>query len=643
MRNTAASILAVLVSAVCSTSVLASALADPADASALGAFVDGAVRPLMKNHNSPAGAVAIVKGGRLVLAKGYGFQDLARRIPVDPARSLFRAGSVSKLFTWVAVMQLVEQGKLDLDRDVNGYLWDLKIDKAFDEPITLRHIMTHTAGFEDGRVGYLVVDSVKRMMSLGEAMRQYQPERVTPPGTQASYSNYATALAGLIVENVSGVNYNEYVARNIFDVLGMKHSTFDEPLPERLGADMTNPYLVAQGRYQRGYFELISGFGPAGALSTTATDMARFAQAILNGGELEGRRILKQDTVERMLTRAFAQDDRLVGMGLGFYEKDINGTRVWGHAGAMPFFHSDLVIDRGHDLAFFTSFAAFGGAVVNAAFSQAFYDQYYPAPVAETPLPPEDFASRADRFAGTYLPWRASFSKFEKVRELMSNGLRVVPMPDRTLLLVADTGSKRYVEVARNLFKEQDPGIVYSVAASRPRMVAFQEDAHGDISGLALDGRPYTSSYKAAAYQTARFSRNLVFVSAAIFAAVLFGALGRRVYRRSTESADRPARRVALASSAVNLAVLGFGAAVLPKVLSNEYAEFTLAFRVFMWTPFLVVGAALLMSWQTVRVWRYATLSGWCERVRYAMAMLSCVSMCWFYWYWNLMGPHYFH
>ncbi len=643
MRPSVASMAAVLMSVVCSTGALASSMpADPADGSALEAFVDGAVRPLMKNHNSPAGVVSIVKNGRLLLAKGYGFQDVERRIPVDPARSLVRAGSISKLLTWVAVMQLVEQGKLDLHQDVNSYLRDFQIDAAFEEPITLRHIMTHTAGFEDGRVGYLVVDDVRRLAPLAEAMRRYQPERVNPPGVQASYSNYATALAGLVVANVSGISFNEYVARNIFDTLRMEHSTFDEPLPEHLVADMTGPYRAAQGRYQRGYFELISGFGPAGALSTTATDMARFAQAILNGGELEGRRILRRDTVERMLTRAFAQDDRLVGMGLGFYEKDINGTRVWGHAGAMPFFHSDLVIDREHDLAFFTSFAAFGGAVVNATFSQAFYDQYYPAAAEATPIPPVDFASRAARFAGSYLPWRASFSKFEKVRELMSSGLRVLPMPDRTLLLVADTGSKRYVEVGRNLFKEQDPGIVYGMAASRARLMAFQEDAHGKIIGLALDGRPYTSSYKAAPYQTARFSKSLVALSTAIFAAVLLGALARRIYQPPAVAPDRRARRIALACAAVNLAVLAFGAVVLPKVLLNEYAEFPIAFRIFMWTPFLVVIAALLMLWQTALAWRCGTLSGWWERARYSAVTLGCLCMCWFYWYWNLLGPRYF-
>lgn len=611
---------------------------DPGDPATLEAFADGVITPLMKNHNSPSGTLAVVKDGRLVLARGYGFQDISQRVRVDPHRTLFRAGSVSKLFTWVAVMQLVERGKLNLDEDINTYLREFQIEATFSEPITLRHIMTHTTGFEDGRVGYLVVDNVKRVVALAEAMQRYQPERVNPPGTQASYSNYATALAGHIVATVAGVDYNEYVRRNIFDVLQMDRSTFEEPLPQHLAADMATGYVAAQGRYQPGYFELISGFGPAGALSTTSTDMVRFAQAILNGGELDGRRVLQAATVEQMLTRAFTHDERLMGMGLGFYEKDINGVRVLGHAGAMPFFHSDLVIDREHNLAFFTSFGSFGGAVVNATFSQAFYDHYYPAAAEAAPVPPADFADRAGRFAGTYLPWRASFTKFEKARELSSNGLRVVPMPDRTLLLITDTGSKRYVEIGSNLFREQDPNIVYTVAASRPRLMAFQENANGEIAGLVLDGRPYTSSYKAAFYQTSRFSRTLVAAAALVFACVLLGAAYRPA---GTTPADRRARRVALGCAAVNIAVLLFSFLILSRVFANEYAELATAFRLSLWAPLLVPVSALLMVWQASLVWRHRLLTGAWERVRFSGVTLSCIGMCWFYWHWHLIGPQY--
>ena len=159
------------------------------------------------------------------------FEDVENLVPVDPAETLFRPGSISKLFTWVAVMQLVEQGKLDLDTDVNTYLETFQIKDTFEEPITLRHIMTHTPGFEDGGIGYLIISDADRVLPLAESMKRYQPERVNPPGAQTAYSNYATAIAGLIVANASGLSFNNYIQKYIFDPLAMNNSTFEEPLP----------------------------------------------------------------------------------------------------------------------------------------------------------------------------------------------------------------------------------------------------------------------------------------------------------------------------------------------------------------------------------------------------------------------------
>ena len=123
------------------------------------AFIDGAVKPLMQNKHGPAGVVLVMKDGKVILNKGYGYQDLERRVPVDAYNTLFRPGSISKLFTWIAVLQMEEQGKLDLDTDVNEYLTRFKVKDTWEgQPVTMRHIMTHRGGFEDGFFGYLIID-----------------------------------------------------------------------------------------------------------------------------------------------------------------------------------------------------------------------------------------------------------------------------------------------------------------------------------------------------------------------------------------------------------------------------------------------------------------------------------------------------
>ena len=198
-------------------------------------FLDGIV-PLQLDREDVAGAtVAVVKDGKPLFTKGYGYADVKNKKPVGE-ETLFRPGSVSKLFTWTAVMQLVEQGKLDLGKDVNEYL-DFKIPSAFGQPISLKNILTHTAGFEEQLKDLFTAD--KRSPNLGNFLKTHIPQRIFAPGTTPAYSNYATMLAGYVVERVSGQPFNDYIHQNIFKPLGMTRSTFAQPLPPELAPLMS--------------------------------------------------------------------------------------------------------------------------------------------------------------------------------------------------------------------------------------------------------------------------------------------------------------------------------------------------------------------------------------------------------------------
>ena len=183
------------------------------------AWLDGFLPYALQRGDVPGAVVTVVKDGEVLFKKGYGYADLKRKKPVDPDLTLFRPGSVSKLFTWTAVMQLVEQGKLDLDKDVNTYL-DFKIPSAFGKPITLRNAMTHTPGFEEvGR--NLFSDDTTKVQPNGDWLKSWTPTRIYPPGTVPAYSNYATAMAGYIVQRVSGEPFEQYIEHHIFQPLGM--------------------------------------------------------------------------------------------------------------------------------------------------------------------------------------------------------------------------------------------------------------------------------------------------------------------------------------------------------------------------------------------------------------------------------------
>jgi len=608
------------------------------DPAVLEAFVDGLVGPLMKDNNSPSGTVAIARQGEVIFAKGYGFQDVEEQIPVDPARTLFRPGSTSKLFTWVSVMQLVEQGRLDLDVDVNTYLESFHIRETFDDPITLRHIMTHTAGFEDGALGYLIVTDPDRIMPLREAMKRYQPARVNPPGKQTAYSNYATALAGLIVENVSGVPFAEYVRQHIFEPLGMENSTFVEPLPEPLAGRMAKSYALETGRFVEKPFEIISNFAPAGAQSATATDMLRFGQAILNGGELDGQRILEADTLELMLTRAFSHDDRLMGMALGFYEEDINGTRIVGHGGDTQWFHSFLGIDQEHELAFFVSFGGPGGSPVRTAFASAFYDEFFPRAEIR-PQPPDDFAERAGKYAGAYGFWRSNASKIEKVLGL-TGVVQVAPTPDNTLVVSFGGTAKQYAEIEENLFGELSPNISL-IAGISPRQVAFQENDDGEISGFVMDGLPFMSLRRLPFVATPAFNYSLLALSMLVFVAVVAGRWYQRAAIRSKPLADRAAINAASLAAAANLLVAITGVIVLAVVQDVLFSEIPTLFKIWLVAPIIATAAGLYLLFRTVLVWRQSVLSSVWARLRFTAVTICALFMCWFYYYWNILGFQY--
>ena len=418
------------------------------------AFLEGAV-PLQLQREDIAGAtVAIVKDGKLLFAKGYGYADVEKKKPVSPEETLFRPGSVSKLFTWTSVMQLAEQGKLDLDRDVNAYL-DFKIPDAFDKPITLKNVMTHTPGFEE---------QIKDLFStgggspnLGEYMKTHIPIRIYPPGTVPAYSNYATSLAGYIVERVSGKPFHEYVEENIFKPLGMARSTFAQPLPASLASLMSNGYQVASDESKP--FEVV-GPTPAGSLSSSATDMAQFMMAHLQDGQLGNARILKPETARLMHSRLFALDEGANGMCYGFYEESRNGHRIIGHGGDTFYFHSDLHLILDANVGFFISYnsAGKGETSPRTMLWHALLDRYFPytAPSVQTPASATDDAKTV---SGHYILSRRSEKSFLKAASLLGE-FTVAPAKDGKIEVAELTNSngkpKQWREVANMTFVEED-------------------------------------------------------------------------------------------------------------------------------------------------------------------------------------------
>lgn len=378
------------------------------------AWLDG-LMPFALARNDIAGAVVVVvRDGQVLVQKGYGYADVARRRPVDPETTLFRPGSVSKLFTWTAVMQLVERGQLDLDRDINAYL-DFEVPPFEGRPITLRNIMTHTTGFEES-VRYLIGSDPEKVMPLAEYARTALPNRVFAPGSTPAYSNYATALAGHIVARASGMSFDDYVDRNVLRPIGMDSSSFRQPLPAAMRANMSLGYNAASGDPKP--FEIVVP-APAGSLTATGADMGRFMLAHL----ANGRGLMRPETARLMHTTQFKAIPPLNGMALGFYEQRMNARRTIGHGGDTELFHSDLWLVPSERLGVFLSINSGGTPGASLAVRKLLFDQfgdrYLPAPRETARANTATARAHAQAMAGSYTSSRGAFTNWVRILDLV--------------------------------------------------------------------------------------------------------------------------------------------------------------------------------------------------------------------------------
>ncbi len=496
----------------------------------VAAFLDGFM-PMQIEREDIAGAVVlVVKDGKVLFARGYGFSDVEKRQPVTVDATLFRPGSISKLFTWTAVMQLVEQGKLDLDKDINTYL-DFKIPATFPQPITLRNIMTHTPGFEE-QIKDLIHDEHVPSLTLRQHLISHVPERIYPPGTTPAYSNYGASLAGYIVERVSGKPFNDYVAENIFKPLGMAHSTFAQPLPAELKPLMSNGYMKGSGKPK--LFEFIDE-SPAGALSATAADMAHFMIAHLQDGTFEGAQILRPETAKLMHSRQFGLHPDLNGMCLGFYEETRNGHRIIGHGGDSVYFHSDLHLIPDAGVGFFVSYNSRGKAEISprTALWRHFLDRYFPdEPPAATP--PSTAAADGKSVSGEYISTRRSEGNF----------LRIANMLGQTAV-TAESNGKLTIEGAKDFNgqtkKWQEIGPLLYRSVNGQDLVAFVRDAKGRL--LMAPNFPAIIDQHATAIQNGKFNQVIAVGALIIMALTLLfwpvGAVIRGHYHHRMEMDDK--------------------------------------------------------------------------------------------------------
>jgi CubicO group peptidase (beta-lactamase class C family) len=546
---------------------------------------------------TPGGVVvSVVSGDRTVFAQGYG--------TLDAQRSLVRIASITKLFTWTAVMQQVEAGRLDLNTDVNKYLTAFKIPATYPEPITLLTLMNHTSGFEDRIIG-TAARTAADVQPLGAYLAEHMPARIRPPGEIGAYSNYGAGLAGYIVAQVSGEPWDQYVQRHLLDPLAMTHTTATEPVPAALAGDLAVSYDTDVSPAQQVPFQF-DQLTPDGAISTTASDMADFMIAQLNSG----RGILSPATTALMQSRSYAADPRLDGYAHGFMDGTINGHRVLMHDGGWEAFGSLLILVPDCHLGLFVSSNTTSGtsALVNQL--PGFYDRFLPSvPAAAVPFPPTGVP-----VAGFYEPTRHVESTIGKLLNLVGPA-RLTISTDGTVHFKG----KNWTPVGDGLYRATD-GSDHLVARG---------------GYVATDGPAYQMMTRS---ETPLVNLGLLLV------VVLLGLSGLGVlliaaFRRRPVTLWRASRL--LASGAAGLAVV-FLVLVLVVLLGDTSAYLygvPLNFQLLLALPIVVLLAGTAALTGTVIAWRRPA-AGVIVRSHHIAILISLAAFAWFTWQWNLIGWH---
>lgn len=548
----------------CSAGIPAAPPAPPPAATApltppdVTAWLDGLVPAALDRGGIPGAAVSVVRDGQVIAARGYGVATAGDPAAGEPARpvdaqdTLFRTGSVSKVATAVAVLQQVEQGRIDLDGDIRQYL-DFPLPLRFDPPVTMRHLLSHTAGFEERIRGVL---GTGEPGELRDTVATDPPEQVFVPGTTPSYSNYGFGLAGYVVERVTGEPFERYVQRAVLDRAGMTSSTFAQPLPEPLARRMADGFTATGAPAMP--FETVQP-APAGSLTAPATDMARLASALLGTGP----RLLAPETAALM--RAPALGAATLGglaegprMGLGLFEEDRNGHEIRGHGGDTSYFHSHLQLYPAQRLGVFVTtngsgtgdrdFLHLTRSVVNGV-----ADRYVPgAPPATPPAPGPDAAERAAAVAGRYESARAPFSNFLEVINLVGQ-VTVTDRPNGTLAVSPGVGGVSPTE----FYREAGPGVWQQIGGRN--LLATRSD--GDqVTAIGFD-----SAFTLLRVSPARDSAIVLPVFAGAVVLLLTGLLARPIgaLTRRRYGAAAPVPPGPFDRAAQRLTLLGAGCALL--------------------------------------------------------------------------------
>lgn len=602
------------------------------DAGEFEVWLDDFVAKNFPTDKSGQLAFVIIQNDKIFFQKGYGFADAERKISVSPDKTVFFAASLSKLFTATAIMQLSEQGKINLDSDVNKYLKDFQIASNFPQSLTIANLLTHTNGLDENLIGSLAPNDSKPI-AMSEYFKRNIPIRVVPNGQQICYSNLGMGIAGHVVEQVSGKSFDEYIEQNILAPLQMSQSSFRQPLPPELYENLTGT------RAKQTPFMILS---PAGSLAMTTENMAHFLIAQLNGGKYGEIQILKPETLAEMQRQHFSANPKVRGVAYGFFETSANGKPALFHTGDRGH-HSLLYLIPQEKIGFYlVANGSDGDAVaLREKFTEDFLNRYFPTEKFELPNPPNDFAARAKNYVGTFRIGNYSRTTLTKIAGLPGQ-IEISDNGDGTLSAELFGGElkTKLVEIEPNVFRSEDKGYFTFQAGVDGRTRSFT------VTGGISD--PMTAE-KIAFYEDARFHIGIIIAGILLVISRLllipFGFFWRRFRKTKTETETKS---IFLQTGWKLSGVFAFLIAIAPLILIVWlFTRENGAVYEIPWAITAILSVLLIASLIGLALPVFA-FKAWCEsawtlaaRIYYSLLTIAAFILPFFLNYWNLLGFRY--
>ena len=598
------------------------------------------VETSLDEHDLTGASVAVVADGAVELTAGFGLADRQSERPAE-ANTPFRVGSVSKAITWTALMRRVQRGSLQPETDVSTVL-DVAVPDT-NGPVTIADLATHRAGLEDGN-SQLWIPDADRIRSLPTHLRQASISQVRPPGEVGSYSNYGAALGGQTLAADRGEPFATAVERELLEPAGMSGSSFRQPLPGTMAERHATGYTPT-GRFRNGSFPLV-GLRPAGALSTTATDMARFLQLHANDGVVEGRRVLASDTVDALHRQWATHHETLDGVAFGLFEETRDGVRLLTHNGASFSFTSNLVVVPELGLGLFVAFndATAGEAItdVTEGFLEAVLDTGN-ADTDETTLTPTGDPERADVLTGTYRSVRSSKTGHDRLTTTLQAPTVTVDVADDGALVTERGGTEnRWIEIEPLVFEHEraDRRLAFRTAGAEAGGPVEYLCFGGVVSALApVEGVDRLPVHLAVGGAAALGTGSALVGWPAV--AALRGSDDGRVLPAPQRLRSDPSTQAKWVAGGTALAFLSFLVLAVGQLLVTGVAVFSVppvTFKLSFALPILGTAGTLASvgyGLHAVRTRSWSLLG----RLHYLFVTASLVGIVWLLWYWNLLVP----